>query len=467
MTPEQAVLVHRQLEMPPLYVEIKGTTRLQRMYSRWRTISAIEACKRGLKPEYQCNLLTPIRPRERGCHRYLRTIELRILLLCMAEYRLPELGPRERLMAEKTSEDKILALESQIQLLRDEKHNMKRKLMRASKTNGIYQALVDEMQAIVTPLEPLPAVVDTRTKQGTIEEHLVLHLSDEHADEIVEPHKVGGLENFNFGVALCRAETLIDSIINFTQKSLSNYRFSTLTIFWNGDHTSGTIHGGEDRSEYRNMFRNSFAIGQMGALMFRDLAPFFKRINILCLSGNHGRRTIKKDYDGAWSNWDYMIHEVAKLHCHDLKNVHFEIPDSWSANVDIEGYGFCVAHGDDVKSWNSIPFYGIERKTRRLVALHNSVGKRVDYFVFGHFHTCSSMADLRGETFINGAFPATSAYGYESFSGYREPMQLLHGVHADYGVTWRLPVKIKNPKREAAGPQRYKVILASPGMSND
>jgi len=367
----------------------------------------------------------------------------------------------------KTDEDKILALESQIQLLRDENHNTKRKLLRASKMQGIFTALKDEMEAIVVPLEPLPTIVDTRSAKGTIEEHLVLHLSDAHADEIVEPHKVGGLETFNFSVALCRAETLIDSVINFTQKSLSNYRFHTLTVFLNGDMTSGTIHSGEERSEYRNQLRNSLAIGQMIALMFRDLAPFFKRINILCLSGNHGRRSVKKDYDGAWSNWDYLISEIAKLHCKDLDNVHFEIPDAWSANVDIEGHGFCIAHGDDVKSWNSIPFYGIERKTRRLVSLHNSIGKQVSYFVFGHFHTCSSMADLRGETFINGAFPATSAYSYESFSGYREPMQLLHGVHADYGVTWRLPVKIKNEKKEKLGPKRYKVILASPGMQNE
>lgn len=364
-------------------------------------------------------------------------------------------------------EDRILALESQIQLLRDEKHNMKRKLLRASKMHGIFTALKDEMEAIVTPLEPLPTVRDTRTVKGTISEHLVLHLSDEHADEIVEPHKVGGLEKYDFSVALCRAERLVDSVIKFTQESLSNYRFDTLTIFNNGDHTSGEIHGGEDRSEYRNMFRNSLAIGQMQALIFRDLAPYFKRVNVLCLSGNHGRRSVKKDYDGAWSNWDYLIHEIARMLCKDLKNVHFEIPDAWSANVDIEGHGFCIAHGDDIKSWNSIPFYGIERKTRRLVALHNSIGKQVNYFVFGHFHTCSSMADLRGETFINGAWAATSAYSYESFSGYREPCQLLHGVHADYGVTWRLPIKIKDMRKEQDGPQRYKVILASPGMSGD
>jgi hypothetical protein len=73
-------------------------------------------------------------------------------------------------------------------------------------------------------------------------------------------------------------------------------------------------------------------------------------------------------------------------------------------------------------------------------------------------------AELKGETIINGAYPATDPYVYEGFSGYREPMQLIHGVHKKYGITWRLPIKIKDEISEKQGPKRYGAILAQPAF---
>jgi len=360
------------------------------------------------------------------------------------------------------TDERIVDLEAKLLKVTNEKAELRRDYKAALLNRGIYRALAEEMQALITPFDALPAAEPRHytSKDRVVDETLVIHLSDEHADEVVEPHKVGNLETFNFPIALCRAENYVDSIIDWTQHTLTNHRFKRAVILSNGDHTSGQIHNGEGRSYHGNMFKNALAIGQMQALMVRDLAPFFEKVDVVCLSGNHGRRTEKKNYDGARDNWDYMISEIASMHARDIKNVKFHIPDCWSLILDIEGYGFCVAHGDDIKSWNGIPYYGIERKTRRLVSLHNSIGKRVHYFVFGHFHAMTMAADLKGETIINGAFPATDPYSYESFSGYREPMQLIHGVHPKYGITWRFPVKIKDESREARGPRRYSILLA-------
>lgn len=364
------------------------------------------------------------------------------------------------------STDPIAALEAQVVALQADRADLRKKLKRAQLRYGLYQTLAEEARALIVPFDKLPDPEPRHYSRPDklIDETLVVHLSDAHADEPVEPHKVGGLEKFDFQVALCRAENYVDTIIDWTQNTLANHRFRKCVVMLNGDMTSGTIHDAENRSEFRNQLRNSLAIGQMVGLMMRDLAPHFEAVDVLCTSGNHGRRTIKKNYDGAWDNWDYLISEIAANYCRNLTNTKFHIPDAFSITLDIEGHGFCVAHGDDIKSWNSIPYYGIERKTRRLVSLHNSVGQRVSYFVFGHFHALATQADLKGETIINGAFPATNPYSYESFSGYREPMQLIHGVSQRYGITWRLPVKIKDEEKEARGPARYKVILAQPGF---
>lgn len=327
---------------------------------------------------------------------------------------------------------------------------------------GIIQTLVSELEAYVPSLPAPQKWTDNRPRKGKVEEHLVMHLSDEHADETVLPEQCGGLEAYDINVALCRAEKYVDTILQWALETLKNHRFPVLHILSYGDHTSGEIHKVVEQSEYRNIFRNCLAIGQMQAQMIAELSPFFKDVYVYCVPGNHGRKSKKKDFHGAWDNWDYLISETARMYCREIGNVQFAIPNSFSMNIDINGWGFALEHGDGVRGWMGIPWYGLVRKTRNLTALHNSFDKQISYFVFGHFHALSNNADLRGEMIINGAWPATNAYSYESFSGYREPMQLIHGVHPKYGVSWRLPCKIKDRLRESDGPQRYKVDLADP-----
>ncbi|GAG85760.1 unnamed protein product, partial [marine sediment metagenome] len=274
-------------------------------------------------------------------------------------------------------------LEAQNLALKDDVNRVKLAYKATQRKNSIFEALVDELHQVITPITPLPKARRYNGKKKLIRESVVVMLSDEHADQIVLPHQVGNLERKNFPITLRRAEEFVDTLIKFTQKTLSNYQFDTLWILANGDHVSGEIHNAKDHSEYRNSFRNCLATGQMQALMFRDLAPYFKEVKIVYVSGNHGRRTPKKEYHGAYNNWDYLVAETARIHCQDIKNIEFKIPDSFSTCVDIEGYGFYLTHGDEIRSWNSIPFYGIERKTRRLTALTATQNKRIHYYLLG------------------------------------------------------------------------------------
>jgi len=295
-------------------------------------------------------------------------------------------------------------------------------------------------------------------KKDVIQEHLVMHVSDMHADQIVTPEECGGLEEFNFPIACARAETYVDTVLDWTQQTLNpKFDFSDLWFLSYGDQTSGEIHGHCDRSYFRNMFRNCLAIGQLQALMLRDLAPHFKNVHVVCISGNHGRRSLKKDYNKPTDNWDTLIAEICRLHCRELGNVDFLIPNAYSVNLDINGSGFNIAHGDDVRSNGGVPWYGFVRRQKGLAALNSAYGATpLRYFIVGHHHTLSSLSDLNGELIINGAWLATDSYSFNSFSGYREPVQLLHGVHKKHGISWKLGVKLKSDN-EKSGPKRYKI----------
>ena len=232
------------------------------------------------------------------------------------------------------------------------------------------------------------------------------------------------------------------------------FRFPVLWVLVYGDLSSGMIHKACERSYFRNQFKNCLAIAQLHALMLRDLAPHFEQVNAVYVSGNHGRTSPRKDYQGAQENFDYLIAEITRLHCRDLNNMSFLIPNSWSVNVEINGHGFSIAHGDDLHCTTSLPWYAMQRRQKGLIALGTVAGVKPEYFVSGHFHTSGALADVQGEMLLNGAWVATDPYSYNSLAAYKEPTQLLHGVHERYGVSWRLPIKLKRPHEK---PARYKI----------
>jgi hypothetical protein len=332
----------------------------------------------------------------------------------------------------------------------------------ALKTNAsVIAAVKDELDKRVQPIKPLPTINHKTKTKDTVDEALVMHLSDEHGDQEVLSHRVLGLEDYNFKVCLARAERYVKTTLEFTQQTLSNYRFRELWLLCYGDHISGEIHEATNHSYFHNAIKNAYAVGEMHGMMIRDLAPYFDQVNVLGLSGNHGRRKPKKEYTGALNNWDYAVHRTARNMLADHANVKFIVPDAFSAIVNIRGYNFHVNHGDDIKSWNSIPHYGIERKTRRLSTLHALNDTKINYFVMGHFHQLTVGQHPGGETIINGSFKATDEYALNSLAAANPPMQLIHGVHERYGMTWRLPVYLKYAG-DTKGPERYRCLLDEP-----
>lgn len=364
---------------------------------------------------------------------------------------------REQLSREQSPEERAATTAVR---LRDELQSAKAKLTSLHRERGLFEELAALTRELSAPMRPAPMVKRPSViGKGLVEESLVMHLSDEHADQIVVPSRVGGLEEYNFRVAMARAERYVDVVKRHAFENLANYRFKDLWVLAYGDHVNGEIHDSRMHSEWRNQLKSTLAVGQMHAQMLAELAPLFERVFVVYLSGNHGRRTVRKEYDAPQNNWDWMVGQVAAAHLAAHKNVQIIAPDSFDAVLEIEGWRFHVQHGDDIKSWNSIPWYGIERATRRLSALEAVKKDAVHYFCLGHFHGHGTQQHTTGEILLNGAWLATTPYVYNGLKGYNRPMQLLHGVHKEHGVSWRMPVYLKHAG-DVDGPKRYKVSFA-------
>lgn len=355
-----------------------------------------------------------------------------------------------------------LTLEEKYGKILDDNTKLKTQLKEYQRESTLFKMLADTIKQSTTSLSVAPYVL--KNKNAKITESAVLLLSDLHADQEIISERVNGLENYNFDVACKRAERIVDTTISHLVDNMKNYNFERLYIFGLGDYVNGTIHQSNEHSKWKNSIKNSIGTGELIAHMIRDLSAYFPQIVFASVSGNHGRFTQKKDYRGAMNNWDYLVNTQIVTRLDNLikeNKLITIIPDAWSLGINIYGYNFCLNHGDDIKSFNSIPFYGIERKVRRLTSIGAVTNQIPNYFCYAHFHNIATQAHTTGEVFLNGSFQATSEFAYESLGAYNEPVQLLFGVHERWGVSWRLPVRLRTPdwKKDEQKKSRYNIKI--------
>lgn len=330
--------------------------------------------------------------------------------------------------------------------VQDENSKLRSKLKELQRENTLFKSL----SSVIKSQPPFSTFAPYRLNSSgnsKIKESAVLMLSDSHGDQEILSKRVQNLEEYNFDVACRRAERIVDTTISHLIENMKNYKFERLYIFGLGDYVNGDIHKATEHSKWKNSIKNAMGVGELFAMMITDLSRYFPEIVFVSVSGNHGRKSIKKNYRGAQDNWDYLVamHTATRLSgLMEQNRLKFIIPDSWSAGVDIYGWNFLLNHGDDIRSWNSIPHYGIERKTRRLNAIGAVKGIIPNYFLYGHFHTSAVSQHTNGEVIMNGSWAATDEYALESLGAYSEPYQWLFGVHPKYGISWRLPIKLRS-----------------------
>ena len=359
--------------------------------------------------------------------------------------------------------DEDLQKDSKITELEVRLRDTEKQLTETRKERALLGVLSETLAGILPKLgthKPLPIKAVTK---DAIDETALLVISDIHGDQTIAPKRVQNLESYNFNAACHRAARIADTTISHLRENLTLYKFKEVVVMMAGDLVSGEIHRATQHSAWQNSFKNALGVGEMLAFMFIDMLKYFN-LRVISVSGNHGRRSIKKDYRGSHDNWDYlvMMHVRTRLQNYiDEGRLTIELPEAYTVGVQIEGWNFILNHYDDIKSYQQIPWYGIERKTRRLAALGGLTGVTPHYFVGGHFHNFATQQHTLGEVIINGKWPATDEYALESLGACGEPFQMLAGVHKKHGLSWRMPIRIRDRdwKKTEVKPARYQVRL--------
>ncbi len=351
-----------------------------------------------------------------------------------APVRLPPPPKPDPVAQERERQERVKSLREEREALRD-----------VAGEKSLRAALEAVIQRVVPKMPPPPRYVPRKaTGRKASVETMVQQLSDWHGGENVRAEAVRGFNEFNDAILRQRVERIGDAHLSIKDRleSGGGYRFEKCIVGANGDFVSGTIHELEKHSDHDNVIMAVHATAGVLAKLLRSYAAEYPTVEVFCTSGNHGRlpdarRVQQKE---PTRSWDTAVYLFAKEMLADCRNVTFHIPNSYSAAFDVYGWRFLQTHGHDVKSWNSIPWYGLNRLVGNINALEAARGTPIHYWLFGHFHNPSSLPHASGESFVNGSIIGANEFAFNALGKADRPTQWLLQTHPEQGVTARWPL---------------------------
>jgi len=169
-------------------------------------------------------------------------------------------------------------------------------------------------------------------------------------------------------------------------------------------------------------------------LSLAELAP----LKDVYVPGNHGRTG--KEYPYA-VNWDNVLAQDILRRFEKVDRVEVDVEWEWYKMVDIYRWRFLCLHGNQVRSWLNIPFYGLTTKGMRWQ------GSMPDgpwhYLVHGHFHVPFAFPWNDFEIIGNGTLVSGNDFALRELGMSSSPAQCIFGVHPDHGVTWRYVLDLR------------------------
>jgi len=302
----------------------------------------------------------------------------------------------------------------------------------------------DLLRAVKTIPPKAPPRDVLRYKRKFEPEEMGLLFSDSHIGLNVDQRESGGLGSYNVDIFLERLAFLKVSLRQIFEIHLGNTPYPAINVFFLGDIVDGAaIYPGHARQvDMHAMDQVVEAINSIGELISWLAGLYPWTVNCHCVVGNHGRMG-KKGEESPLNNLDFLIFRMLERELAEHNNVRFNISRSWWMIVERMGHRFYCAHGDDVRSWMGVPYYGLERFLSRVQQMVGHFDADFDYILAGHFHR---PADI-GKILLNGAWPGGTEYSIKQLQTAVAPVQKLFSIHPTFGITWERNIQLQDPAK--------------------
>jgi len=332
--------------------------------------------------------------------------------------------------------------DSEVDRLKREVKHLNAKYQHVIRDTQLEDRIVERIGDRLPSLPPVAAPTFSR-RSGGRSESVVALWSDYHVGEVVSIEETGGINSYDFEVFTRRLQYHADSIGGICFGKLTGYDFPELVIVGLGDMVSGLIH--DELVETSDGTLMDWLID--GAYLFaqaiRQLAAEFPTVRVEWHFGNHGRLTQKVRYKRRWVNFDYLLGHMIELHLKNQPNVSFRNHKSFWSLCEVQGTHMLNLHGDNIRGWQGIPYYGINRAVGNLSALLKG-RHSFDVVNLGHFHQSGLLERMDCDVVINGSAIGGNEYSIGALFASSKPRQMLYGMHPERGKTWQYAVDLSH-----------------------
>lgn len=323
---------------------------------------------------------------------------------------------------------------SREELLSAEVEDLRRRLTKARKNEVANEQLAQLLEELVPAKAPVyrPSEFSVDTKKPGSPHVFVLDWSDLHAAEVVDLEQMNGINSYDWDEMLLRHDRMLESIISFKEKR--PYPVYELYINGLGDMLSGNNHQELRETNARPIMEAALQLGLDMAEWVGGLIPWFSRIEINGVVGNHPRTTVKPAMKNRYDNFDWMVYQVMKLRLAAHSSVTVNVPKSAHIPVKILDETHLLLHGDGIRStMPGVPWGGVMRRVAELQNQYSRAGIKIDRYHLGHFHEANVVRG--GRILMNGSVKGPDEYSILQFGGGSDAQQLLQVYHPERGLT--------------------------------
>ena len=339
-------------------------------------------------------------------------------------------------VAEDLSTEEKVARDAEVRRLRARVSDLEIRYEEAHEDIDIVTRLEAALDRRVPTMPAAPVMPALPKRLPGKPESVVALVSDYHIGERVDFEETGGLNQYDFDTFCRRWQYHVDGIGGICLGKLTGYDFPELRIFALGDMVSGIVHDELVETSDGTLMDWLIDGASVIAQGIRQLAAEFPNVRVDWHFGNHGRVTQKVRFKRRWVNYDYLMGHMVGLHLADQPNVEFVNHKSFWSLADVQGHGVLNLHGDNIKGWNGLPAYGINRAVGNLQALLQQRNHRFQYVNLAHFHQTALIERMDCDVILNSSAIGANEFSIGALFAGAKPRQVIYGMHPDKGQTW-------------------------------
>lgn len=179
------------------------------------------------------------------------------------------------------------------------------------------------------------------------------------------------------------------------------------------------------------------------ANFYINLLQIYERIYIPGVPGNHGNIEPRSQRKSQRSNWDTIFYRALKQALSKYSRLQIDIPPvgQWYMVIEVNGWKFLLVHGDQIISYQGVPFYGMEKRSLRW---KQSIGinEPFDYILSAHVHNPNFLWNAGVPMYVNGCFITDSNFPLVRMGLKDIPQQWSLFVNKKFGVTAQYRIQL-------------------------